>query len=84
MFLLPKTIGSTVSRGPYFAEFQVSFLCRIIEFIAKVIGFRYKIDVINVFDHYDVHDHKWKGIVGMVKIFILDFRTFAGDLFYLM
>jgi hypothetical protein len=42
---------------------------RIVEFLGRVYDFRFRVDVINVFDHYDVHDNKWKGIVGMESFF---------------
>ena len=41
------------------------------ETIAKVIGFSFKMQIVNVFDHWDAHDNKWKGICGMVSSTLL-------------
>jgi hypothetical protein len=37
------------------------------ETIAKVLGFKIKMQIVNVFDHYDAIENKWKGICEMVS-----------------
>ena len=37
------------------------------ELISKILGFKIKMQIVNVFDHYDQADKQWKGICGMVS-----------------
>ena len=43
-------------------------LSRVMETIAKVLGFEMSFQIVNIFDHFDVKTRKWRGVSGMVRM----------------